>query len=55
MKKKQAVQLINVSKKYNLLKSRNDKLKNMFFNKQTDTFWALRNVNLTIYQGETIG
>lgn len=49
------VVISHVSKQYELVKSKSDKIKAMFFPKDRSKFWALRDVNLTIGDGETVG
>ncbi|MBC1799014.1 teichoic acids export ABC transporter ATP-binding subunit TagH [Listeria booriae] len=47
----------HVSKEYDLYQNKSDKIKGLFLpkNKQTQSFWALRDVNFNIYDGETVG
>ncbi|MBC1493118.1 teichoic acids export ABC transporter ATP-binding subunit TagH [Listeria booriae] len=47
----------HVSKEYDLYQNKSDKIKGLFLpkNKQTHSFWALRDVNFNIYDGETVG
>jgi len=49
------VTLHNVSKKYSLSQERPVLLKNLFIPQKKEEVWALKNVNLTIKKGETIG
>lgn len=53
---KPKVVLENVYKEYSLLKSNKDKLKDFFFrNKESKSFFAVKNINFEVYSGETIG
>lgn len=47
----------HVSKEYDLYQNKSDKIKSLFLpkNKQTQSFWALRDVSFNIYDGETVG
>lgn len=49
------VVISHVSKQYELVKTKSDKIKAMFFPKDRSKFWALRDVNLRIGDGETVG
>lgn len=53
-----SVELINISKKFNLYHDRTPTLKErvIFWNRQkTEEYWALKNVNLKISKGKTVG
>lgn len=53
---KPKVILKNVYKEYSLLKSNKDKLKDFFFrNKESRSFFAVKNISFEVYSGETIG
>ncbi|CAM4072764.1 ABC transporter ATP-binding protein [Listeria booriae] len=47
----------HVSKEYDLYQNKSDKIKSLFLpkSKQNQSFWALRDVNFNIYDGETVG
>ncbi|MBC1474103.1 teichoic acids export ABC transporter ATP-binding subunit TagH [Listeria grandensis] len=47
----------HVSKEYDLYQNKSDKIKGLFLpkNKQRQSFWALRDVNFNIHDGETVG
>ncbi|MGI6525453.1 MAG: ABC transporter ATP-binding protein [Bdellovibrionota bacterium] len=52
------IQVENVSKVYPIFKKPQDRLKQMIWRKRRtyyETFWALRDINLTVYKGETLG
>ena len=51
------IQVKNVTKEYDLYKSKSDRLKNFFNIKKTDVphFWSLKGVSLDVKQGETLG
>lgn len=51
------IKLENVTKEYDLFKSKSDKLKNFFNIGKVDVphFWSLKGVSLTIKKGETFG
>lgn len=51
------IKLENVTKEYDLFKSKSDKLKNFFNVGKVDVphFWSLKGINLTINKGETFG
>ncbi len=49
-----AIQLIDVGKKYEIHHEK-PTLVEKFVNGQNETFWALRNINLTIHKGERVG
>lgn len=50
-----AIELRDISKKYNLVQDRPILLKNLFVTPKKEEVWALKNVSLTIKKGETIG
>ena len=50
-----AIILKNISKKYSLSQERPVLLKNLFVPQKKEDVWALKNVNLNIKKGETIG
>ncbi|PFG04412.1 teichoic acids export ABC transporter ATP-binding subunit TagH [Bacillus sp. es.034] len=53
---KPKVTLKNVSKKYTLYRKKSDKLLDVFsVNKRSKNFFALKNVSLEVFEGETIG
>jgi teichoic acid transport system ATP-binding protein len=53
---KPKVTLKNVSKKYSLYRKKSDKLLDVFsVNKRSKNFFALKNVSLEVFEGETIG
>ncbi|NMH67668.1 teichoic acids export ABC transporter ATP-binding subunit TagH [Bacillus sp. RO3] len=53
---KPKVTLKNVSKKYSLYRKKSDKLLDVFSaNKRSKNFFALKNVSLEVFEGETIG
>lgn len=51
------IKLENVTKEYDLYKTKNDRLKNFFNIGHVDVphFWSLKGINLTIKAGETVG
>ena len=51
------IQIKNVTKEYDLYKTKNDRLKNFFNIKKIDIphFWSLKGVSLNIKPGETLG
>lgn len=53
---KPKIRFTNVSKGFNLYNKQSDKLMEVFsFKKNSDNFFALRNISFDIYEGETIG
>lgn len=53
---KPKIMFTNVSKKYNLYKKQSDKLLEMLsFKESRDSFYAVKNLSFTIYEGEAIG
>ncbi len=50
-----AVKLSGVSKKYTLHHEKPTLVENIFGKGENEEFWALRNINLTIYKGERVG
>lgn len=49
------IRLKHVTKQYDLLKNKTEKITAALLNKKTDSFWALRDVNIEIRDGETVG
>ena len=52
-----AIRLEGVSKKYRLFKTPTDRLLEAMWprRKRHEDFWALRDIDLTVYKGETLG
>ncbi|AQY51644.1 sugar ABC transporter ATP-binding protein [Listeria weihenstephanensis] len=57
MRKNIKVAFKHVSKEYDLYQNKSDKIKSLFLpkSKQLQSFWALRDVNFDIHDGETVG
>jgi len=53
--KKIIIDLINISKKYSLHHEKTTLIENIFSKKSKEELWALKNINLTIRQGERVG
>lgn len=50
-----AIQLTHVSKEFTLYKDEKEKFLSIFFHKKLHKHYTLRDINLTVYQGECVG